>query len=439
MESSAPFRRNPVYERWRWQIFAITWLAYVGFYLTRKGFAVAKIQLADSEVMGWTIIELSWIEGAYAITYALGQFVWGVCGDRYGTRRVIIIGMLCSVVTAVLLGASSTVVLFGVLFGVQGLCQSAGWAPLIKNVGNFFSRHERGRMLGAWYTNYALGSVIASILAGFAADRFGWRYAFWIPAATLLLIWVLFILFQRDRPADLGLPPIEEYHGQQDALVNVNEAAGEAPEGSWLAVREVVTNKMVMLLSLIYFLLKPIRYLIMSWSPLYINEKLGTGVAESGILGSMFDLAGPFSVFFGGYMSDKVFRSKRMPMSVIALFGIAILLFFFESLPETKLALGLGFFGVGFLLYIPDSLVSGTAAVDFGTAKGASTASGFINGWGSLGAILGLTLPGLLVAYLGPGVYIWNYIFVGLSAAAFIAGCILLPKWNALPATADGK
>src|SRR2546427_49090 len=36
---------NLKYERWRWQIFFITWLAYAGFYLTRKSFSVAKIEL----------------------------------------------------------------------------------------------------------------------------------------------------------------------------------------------------------------------------------------------------------------------------------------------------------------------------------------------------------------------------------------------------------
>ena len=36
----------------------------------------------------------------------------------------------------------------------------------------------------------------------------------------------------------------------------------------------------------------------------------------------------------------------------------------------------------------PDSIVSGTAAADFGTSKGASTASGIVNGMGSVGAII---------------------------------------------------
>ncbi|SVB89246.1 uncharacterized protein METZ01_LOCUS242100, partial [marine metagenome] len=34
------------YTHWRWRIFFVTWLAYAGFYLTRKSFAVAKVGLA---------------------------------------------------------------------------------------------------------------------------------------------------------------------------------------------------------------------------------------------------------------------------------------------------------------------------------------------------------------------------------------------------------
>ena len=49
-----PVTRNPNYERWRWQTFAVTWLAYAGFYLTRKGFSAAKIALGPG-----TAIDLS--------------------------------------------------------------------------------------------------------------------------------------------------------------------------------------------------------------------------------------------------------------------------------------------------------------------------------------------------------------------------------------------
>ena len=80
---------EPKYERWRWQVFAVTWLAYAGFYLTRKSFAVAMVSLAKPEVLGIDMGEMAWVDGAYLAAYAMGQFVWGMCGDRFGARRVV--------------------------------------------------------------------------------------------------------------------------------------------------------------------------------------------------------------------------------------------------------------------------------------------------------------------------------------------------------------
>jgi len=427
--------RNRTYERWRWQIFSITWLAYAGFYLTRKAFAVAKNELKKPEVMGLTRGDMSWIDGANSVAYALGQFLFGTLGDKLGTRAIILVGMLGSVLVSVAMGFSSTVIMMGALFAAQGLCQASGWAPLSKNVGEFFSQRERGSIMGFWCTNYAFGGFIASVLAGKAAEKFGWRYAFFVPAIVLFFIWVLFFFLQRNRPEDVGLPPIEEYHGEKEAVIDPAETPAAEPEGSWKVVSEVLRNKMVWLLAMVYFLVKPTRYLLLYWSPVYINELLGTGTASSGLLGSMFDLAGPVGTLAGGLISDRVFRSKRIPVCVISLFLLAIFMLAFRYLPATRVAIGSGMFIIGFLIYIPDSLVAGVASIDFGTKKGASTASGLVNGLGSLGQIIGVTLPGWAGKVLGKGHDIWNPIFLWLGIALAVAGCLLLPQWNRMPPT----
>lgn len=55
---------------------------------------------------------------------------------------------------------------------------------------------------------------------------------------------------------------------------------------------------------------------------------------------------------------------------------------------------------IGLTIYGADAMISCIAAVDFGTSKHAGTATGIINGCGSVGAILGGLLPGYL-EYLG--------------------------------------
>ncbi|MBN1854691.1 MAG: MFS transporter, partial [Pirellulales bacterium] len=298
------FQRNSRYERWRCRIFFITWLSYGSFYFTRKGFSVAKVELLKPEVMGMSKIELSWIDGAYLVSYAIGQFVWGMCGDRFGTRRVIQAGMMASILVAMAMGASSTTWMFGTLFCIQGICQSSGWAPLNKNMGEFFSRRERGRVMGFWCTNYPLFGFLASVLAGWSISYYGsWPYAFWVPASILFMVWILFLLLQRNRPEDIGLPSIEFYHGD-DAIPAEREAttkeAHDGVAGTWKIIQDVFTNRIVWLLGAVYFLLKPTRYLVLFWSPVYIHERLNTSAYESGTISAIFDLAGPLGAITGG-------------------------------------------------------------------------------------------------------------------------------------------
>jgi OPA family sugar phosphate sensor protein UhpC-like MFS transporter len=148
---------DATYRRLRWQIFAVTWLAYAGFYLTRKSFPVAKIGIEDDASMHMSKLAMSWADTAYLIAYAIGQFTFGIAGDRVGTRRVVLAGMVTSVPAALVTGASTFTVLFGLMWCIQGLAQSTGWAPLTKNMSTFFSRRERGLVMGFWYTNYAGG------------------------------------------------------------------------------------------------------------------------------------------------------------------------------------------------------------------------------------------------------------------------------------------
>ena len=444
------------YERWRWQIFAITWLAYVGFYLTRKSFAVAKIEMGKPSGLGLTDGQMSAVDGAFLITYALGQFLWGACGDRFGTRKVVSLGMLGSVIAAIAMGNVSFAIPLVVFSAVQGLCQATGWSPLAKNIGTFFSRSERGTVMGLWLTNYAIGGLIGSVYAGYVGGLWGWRYAFWIPAATLAVVLVLFLLLQRNKPEDVGLPPIAVYHGEEDVVNTADSLAAQertsspaplpsegerenrsplesssksgAQSGSWRVTLKVIRSPMVLLLALVYFFMKPTRYAIMFWSPKYLSEQLHTGMAQSGFLSALFELAGPASVLVAGILSDKLCGSRRNPICVICLMGSGIMLFIFDKLPHTPWMLGSCLFLLGLLLFPPDSLVSGTAAIDFGTREGAATAAGLINGCGSIGAIVGGTIPGLLHQKWG-----WDGVFACLATSLIVAGLLLLPQWNTLP------
>ncbi|WP_107852297.1 MFS transporter [Oceanimonas marisflavi] len=422
--------RNARFERWRWQIFAVTWLAYASFYFTRKAFSVAKMGIEEDGAFELTKEMMANIDASYLIAYAIGQFMWGMFADRFGTRRVLIGGLLASIVAALMMGLFHGAMIFLIFMFVQGLAQSTGWSSLCKNVGNFFSRRERGRVMGLWCTNYAFGGLVASPFAGWVAyDLFDdWRMAFAASAVVVGVVVVLVMLFQRNKPEDIGLPTIEEYHQEPVDELDIDNA--DKAHG-WAEVKAVLSNKVVLLLGLIYFLLKPARYAILLWGPYIVYQELSdVSKAEAAAIPAAFEFAGLFGPVILGFMSDKLFRSRRMPVCAISLLLLtAALAAFMPVVHSGSIAMVVGMlFLIGITLYGPDSMVSGSAAVDFGTRKGAGTATGFVNGCGSIGAVLG----GLL-----PGYFSNESIFIGFAICTFVGGLLLLPLWNLLPKSHD--
>ncbi|MCS6537484.1 MFS transporter, partial [Pseudomonas aeruginosa] len=122
-------------QRWRIQIFVITWLAYAAFYFTRKAFSVAKLGIAEDPSFELDKSAMADLDALYLAAYAVGQFMWGVFADRFGTRVVVLGGLLTSALAALAMGTFATLPIFAACMVVQGLAQSTGWSGLCKNIG----------------------------------------------------------------------------------------------------------------------------------------------------------------------------------------------------------------------------------------------------------------------------------------------------------------
>lgn len=451
------------YRTWRWQIFGITWITYASYYLIRKSFSVAKVAFESDSAIQFTKEQMGRIDATYLTIYSAGQFIAGPLADRFGPRRVILFGLALSILIGTLNGMVTLLAAFIALAAIQGIAQSSGWSPVVKNMSSWFSMRERGTVMGFWCTNFAVGGFIATIFAAEAVRFFtgtplvngiaAWRFAFFAPAAAVALVWLLFLLLQRDKPEDVGLPPIEAYQGEPEPVIEEGDRPADEPEGSWHVVAEVLRNPIVWVLAIGYFSLKLTRYAFLLWGPMLVKETLGSGVSQSAWTAAMFEVGGPLGVIAAGIVSDRLFAARRFPVAVVSLFVLAGLMLAANQLSLGTIGLGVFFFCAGFFLFGPDTIISGTAAMDFGTRKGAGTAAGLINGVGSVGAIFGGYLPGWLASdttsrsgkLIGDWLRAalgtendWAVAFYVFSAFIAATALLLLPLWNRRPATAAG-
>lgn len=411
-------------KRWRVQIFAITWLAYAAFYFTRKAFSVAKLGIAEDPDFTLDKMAMANLDAIYLAAYAIGQFTWGMLADRFGPRVVVLGGLLISAAAALVMGSFATVPIFATCMLIQGLAQSTGWSGLCKNLGSFFPARQRGQVLGLWSSCYAFGGLVASPFAGWWAYTLmgSWHAAFISSAVVVALVAVLFFIFQRNKPEDVGLPAVEP-----EPVLTAEQAHAQSLISVLEPLKDILRNRTVLVLGLAYFLLKPARYAILLWGPVIVFEQMpSVGKVGAAIIPTAFELAGLLGPILLGLASDKLFGARRMPACVLSLLALTVALALFMAALETGsviLVVAL-LFVMGLTLYGPDSMISGAAAIDFGTAKSGATAAGFVNGCGSVGAILGGLLPGYFDTVT---------VFIVFAGCAMFSALVLIPHWNSRP------
>jgi len=374
--------------------------------------------------LGYTKNDLAIVLTVYSLTYMLGQFLSGYLSDRWGPRLIVSIGLLVAVVANLTMGMTGSLLAFVFLMGTNGLGQSTGWPGLIKNMTPWFRPDERGVTMSWWSTCYVIGGFLATIFATYWATNetflteLGWRRAFIMPALILAIITILYAVFVRNRPTDVGLPILV----QEEEVQISNKSKGE----QFHIIKRLLSKRELWIASFIYFVLKLTRYVFLFWLPLYMVEALNYSNQDSGYLSSVYELTGFFGVIAAGYISDHYMSSKRFPVVAVMLFMMAIFCLIQPFLANFGMvAIGINIGLIGVMTYGPDSLLCGATAMDIGGKKGAAMAAGIINGVGSAGQLFSPFLAAYISEEFG-----WNALFYGFVAMGLVGSALAVTKWS---------
>ncbi len=157
---------------------------------------------------------LQWVVNGYMLTFASLILLGGSAGDRFGRRRIFLIGLgtfaLASFVCGVAPSASWLV--------AARLAQGVGAALLTPTslaiIGSAYSGEARGVAIGTWAAAGALTMALGPPLGGWLVDTVGWRSIFFVnlPIAAAAL------LFALKLPADRGINRSEPLDGSGAVL-----------------------------------------------------------------------------------------------------------------------------------------------------------------------------------------------------------------------------
>lgn len=384
---------DSLYKKYRLKVMLAITVGYGLAYPLRLALSAMKKDLIDGDIFSAT--DLGSIGAALLYTYAFGKFFNGVLADHANVKRFFTFGVIVSALINIIIGNTSGLWVWIVLWGLNGWFQGYGAPTGAVTLSNWFSTKERGRYYGIWSTAHAFGEGLTFIVSATLVSLFGWQAGFWGPGVFCLFVAVGIYLLLHDRPQTLGLPSVAVW--KNDPL-SPEQLKAQQTSSTKKAQLKIFKIPAIWILGLASASMYVTRYAINSWGFLYLQEAKGYSLVEAGGILGLNTIAGLAGCVAYGFISDKLFNARRPPVNlifgIIEVFSLFVIFFTPEGHP---FILTTAFVVYGFTLSGLLAALGGLFAIDIAPPRAAGAVMGFIGVFSYLGAGLQDQVSGILI------------------------------------------
>jgi len=393
----------------------VLWLTYGTFYFTRNNLSVALPGI--QEELGYTKSQMGTVLMVLKLAYGAGQFINGQLAEHWQPRKLLALGLLASAALNVVFGWMTALYFMTFVWACNGYVQALGWPPTMRVAANWFPPLQRGRAIGIIGTGYQLCGALTFVVAGWAAERFGWRGALWVPALLVSLSAVHMLVFLKEKPA------------AEHALEDIEHAAAMANRSLRANLLVTLRNPGLWLVAVALCLLDACRYGFTDWGVTHLKEVQNASVSSAAFKYAVLPFGGIAGAFMSGWATDRFFKGRRAPVICVLMLALGLLALAYDTVIHWGMAPSVAIlFGIGFCIFGAQVLLVGTLPVDLARHGTAAAAAGFVNFMGYMGAAAGDKLTGSFAEVHG-----WPAAVRFWAACAFAGGLVIAFLWKAAP------
>ncbi len=157
------------------------WAMCLGFFMILVDSTIVSV--ATPAIMTGLHADINavvWVTSAYLLAFAVPLLITGRLGDRFGPKRVYLIGLGIFTVASFWCGFTESIAALVVARVVQGLGASMMTPQTMSVITRIFPAERRGKAMGAWGAVAGVATLVGPILGGFLIDRWGWEWIFYI-------------------------------------------------------------------------------------------------------------------------------------------------------------------------------------------------------------------------------------------------------------------
>ncbi len=210
--------------KYRYLICFLIFLCYVLVFFHRLCPAVIALDIQSS--FGITGTLLGVLGSAYFYSYAIMQLPTGLMADSWGPRKTVSAFFILAGIGSILMGIAPNVPLAIIGRILVGLGVSTVFVCNFKLLSEWFSTRQFVIMGGAFMAMGGIGALFSSAPLAWISNAIGWRMALVAVGIVTLVMAALVYLLVRNRPAEMGLPPIGADHKQPESGTGISLMQG---------------------------------------------------------------------------------------------------------------------------------------------------------------------------------------------------------------------
>ena len=150
---------------------------------------------------------LQWAVDAYLLTLASLLLIGGALGDRFGRRKVFVVGLGWFALASAVCGAAPSIELFCAARAVQGMGAALLVPGSLALLRSAFHPDDQGQAIGAWSGLSGVTTAVGPVLGGWLISAYSWRWIFLInlPLAALA-VWAAQRFVPEEKPPSVPSP-----------------------------------------------------------------------------------------------------------------------------------------------------------------------------------------------------------------------------------------
>ncbi|MCC6270451.1 MAG: DHA2 family efflux MFS transporter permease subunit [Microbacteriaceae bacterium] len=157
------------------------WALVLGFFMILIDTTIVSVANPTiMESLRTDINSVIWVTSAYLLAYAVPLLITGRLGDRFGPKKLYLIGLVVFTLSSAWCGLSGDIGMLIVARVFQGVGASMMSPQTMAIITRIFPPHRRGAAMGVWGSVAGIATLVGPIFGGLLVDSLGWEWIFFI-------------------------------------------------------------------------------------------------------------------------------------------------------------------------------------------------------------------------------------------------------------------